>query len=177
MAPYVEEDKVPKHLLEYLVGLSCSCDTSMIEVITQLLAAKRVSEESGMPWGEVVARQAALEQLNSLTDEQLAQAAKCFKVQIGEKCKPKPANTRMKVVSIFGTTILVDTSDEACSRFGFKHGDRVVDEVGDTGTFLGVKNRGSVKELWIQFDSMGALFYDNPCYLTLLNPGHDKRES
>ena len=67
------EDKVPKQALEYFVNLSCMCDDIMTELVMCLLEAKRISEQNGMPWNPAVARQAALQRLGDLSEEQLAQ--------------------------------------------------------------------------------------------------------
>ncbi len=45
---------------------------------------------------------------------------------------------KFKVTRKSGGTIMVDTSEKACLKFGFKHGDRIIDPDGDKGIIIGV---------------------------------------
>lgn len=70
-------------------------------------------------------------------------------------------NKFKKIQTASGAIIEVDISDEACEKFGFKHGDRIVDEDdGDEGIVEGVyrKNREDVLYISsVMYD--GAMFY------------------
>jgi len=53
-----------------------------------------------------------------------------------------------------GQPFEVDTSDEVCGKFGFKHGDRIVDNNnGKKGTVMGVaSSRYAEETLWYALD-------------------------
>lgn len=76
-----------------------------------------------------------------------------------------------------GDTFEVDTSDAACSEFGFKHGDRVliadpegaVDDV--KATIIGVAGREcgkGKKVLWFLLDTEDRVSYTELGYILLL---------
>ena len=44
----------------------------------------------------------------------------------------------LTIKALSGNTIEVDISDEACFRFGFRHGDEFIDPKGKEGTAMGV---------------------------------------
>lgn len=60
----------------------------------------------------------------------------------------------LQVVSGTGTKFEVDTSDEACTEFGFKHGDKIIyNRLGYTGVVVGVApSMYSDKVLWLAFN-------------------------
>ena len=65
--------------------------------------------------------------------------------------------SKKSVVAIDGKKFEVDTSDKACSKFGFKHGDRIKHPAVGKGTVVGVASatEGIDPEpdvLWCTFD-------------------------
>lgn len=63
----------------------------------------------------------------------------------------------MEITACSGETFEVDISDEVCLKFGFKHGDKVLDPTGDEVTIMGVapwdvQDKGSLKVLWFVED-------------------------
>jgi hypothetical protein len=63
--------------------------------------------------------------------------------------------SKIMVTSRAGISFEVDISDEACSKFGFKHGDRIIDNNGDEGTVVGVADKtdnSNKKTLWYALD-------------------------
>jgi hypothetical protein len=78
-----------------------------------------------------------------------------------------------EVTPRFGPTFTVDISDEACQRFGFKHGDRfVVKGLGRSGVVVGTAplnlecrcGRGNgEEELWVRLDGETQVcFFPDP---------------
>ena len=67
---------------------------------------------------------------------------------------------KLEVLSTGGDLVTLDMSDSACSKFGFKHGDRIREPSGDKGTVIGVAppNIGSERTenmiLWYVLDRM-----------------------
>ena len=73
--------------------------------------------------------------------------------------------SKKQVKSRSGRTFDVDTSDEACGKFGFKHGDRIVDNNNDEkGTVMGVaKSKYAEKTLWYALDcDNGKVSFSEP---------------
>ncbi len=68
------------------------------------------------------------------------------------------------VISRFGESLEVDTSDNACSKFGFKHGDRIIDNSGYKSTVIGVAVSSITNEtLWYARDcDNGRVSYYEP---------------
>lgn len=68
------------------------------------------------------------------------------------------------VTSRSGDKIMVDTSDEACSEFGFKHGDRVeVPRCGKaTVEGVGTFKLLNIKVLWYQLDNEDGASFTHP---------------
>lgn len=57
-----------------------------------------------------------------------------------------------------GEMIKMDISDRACMRFGFKHGQRIIDPRGDKGVVMGVApvDEGKPDVLWFAYDCDGG---------------------
>jgi len=75
--------------------------------------------------------------------------------------------SKKEVAPRFGKPFEVDTTDEACGKFGFKHGDRIVDNNnGEKGTVMGVAGMGVGKgkeTLWYALDcDKGKVSYSEP---------------
>lgn len=73
----------------------------------------------------------------------------------------------LRIRPIHGNYFFCDTSDEACEKFGFKHGDRVVTPSGHKATIMGVAFTGApgldvynnIKVLWFISD-----VFEGACY-------------
>jgi len=78
-----------------------------------------------------------------------------------------------EVIPIHGPAFTVNTSNEACQKFGFKHGDRFsVKGLGRKGVVVGVAplmlecacgHGGGSDELWVRLDGQTQVcFFPNP---------------
>jgi hypothetical protein len=56
--------------------------------------------------------------------------------------------TQKFVENHYGECFQVDISDEACGKFGFKHGDIVIDSAGVEGMIEGVSWRNGGDKIW-----------------------------
>ena len=69
------------------------------------------------------------------------------------------------VTACSGDSFEVDTSDEACGKFGFKHGDRIINNnLNEKGTIMGVAKSEYTKQvLWYALDcNNGKVSYSEP---------------
>lgn len=66
--------------------------------------------------------------------------------------------SKKMVTTVGGKTFEVDTSPEACERFGLLSGTRIVASIIGTGTVVGVspENEDSDELLWIAFKKDGG---------------------
>jgi hypothetical protein len=78
-------------------------------------------------------------------------------------------NNKLKVKSRSGHEFEVDTSDEACLKFGCRHGDIIIDPGGDQGAAMGVASgfdfdpkEPGPEELWYILDGeKGVSFWED----------------
>jgi len=77
------------------------------------------------------------------------------------------------VITRSGYAIVVDTSDEVCRNFGFKHGDRILNNsLDEKGTIMGVATcaYSGNKVLWYALDiDNGRVSYSRRQKLTLIS--------
>lgn len=65
--------------------------------------------------------------------------------------------SRIMVTPCYGEPFEVDTSDKACEKFGFKHGDRIRCPGVGVGTVIGVARSGEGPDvLWYAIDGRGG---------------------
>jgi hypothetical protein len=82
----------------------------------------------------------------------------------------------MQVTTIGGTSLDVDTSNNACAEFGFSHGQRIATPTGCPGRVIGVapkpigENSSDKNVLFVAFDS------DNGRVCFYLTPTLDLRK-
>ncbi|MBD3247754.1 hypothetical protein GF382_00495 [Candidatus Falkowbacteria bacterium] len=74
--------------------------------------------------------------------------------------------SKMVVVPHFGQPFEVDTSDEACEKFGFRHGEEIINHDGDMGTIAGVAPANEIdhwpQALWYTLKENGKAIYTHP---------------